>query len=173
MAVYDIKPADLIKRTAVELKAIIAEPEWTKFVKTGVHKERPPVDKDWYFTRAASVLRKIYFRGPIGVNKLRVQYGGKKNRGYKPEHFYPGSGKIIRTILQQLEKEELIKQAQKGSHKGRIVTPKGKSLLDKLSKVKAKKDAGVTSKNMLEGQKTESKGIKAEGFISPAVQGDA
>ncbi len=139
MAVYDIKPAELIKRAAVELKAIIVSPEWTKFVKTGVHKERPPVDRSWYFTRAASVLRKIYLKGPIGVNKLRVQYGGKKNRGYKPEHFYPGSGKIIRTILQQLEKEGLIKQTQKDSHKGRIVTPKGKSFLDKLAKVKIKK----------------------------------
>jgi len=49
----------------------------------------------------------------------------------KPEKFYKGSGNIIRKILQQLEKAELIKQNEQG-RKGRIVTNKGRSFLDKL-----------------------------------------
>ena len=61
-------------------------------------------------------------------------YGQKKNRGVKPEHFYKGSGKIVRVILQQLELEGLIKKVEKGIHKGKIITPKGQSLLDQLAK---------------------------------------
>ena len=52
--------------------------------------------------------------------------------GHKPGRFYNGSRKIIRTILQQLEEQQLIKQEQKGVHKGRLITPKGKSFLDKI-----------------------------------------
>ena len=134
--VYDINADKLIKELAAKLKGMdeFKVPEWAYFVKTSMARQRPPVEREWWFTRAASILRKIYLKGPIGTNKLRVKYGSKKNRGYKPEKFYPASGKIIRTILQQLEKVELIKHGQKGVHKGRIVTPKGKSFLDKLSK---------------------------------------
>lgn len=132
--IYDIDSNKLIEKAALELKKLIKAPEWSQFVKTGVSKERPPVDRDWWYHRAASILRTVYIRGPVGTNKLRVKYGSKKNRGVKPEKFYPGSGKIIRTILQQLEKIELIKSVEKSKHKGRIITPKGKSFLDKLAK---------------------------------------
>ena len=71
---------------------------------------------------------------PIGTNKLKNLYGGKKNRGHKPERFYKGSGKIIRVILQQLEKAEYVKYIEKGVHKGRMITPKGKKILDGLAK---------------------------------------
>ncbi len=132
--IYDADANVLIEKAASELKKSIKAPEWSVYVKTGVHKERPPEDRDWWYKRAAAVLRKVYMLGPIGTNKLRVKYGGKKNRGFKPEKFYPGSGKIIRTILQQLEHEKFIVQQQKGLHKGRVVTPKGKKFLDSLSK---------------------------------------
>ena len=111
-------------------------PDWAKFSKTGTHKERPPMDPEWWYKRAAAILRTVYIKGPIGVSKLRIKYGGKKDRGHKPEEFRKGSGKIIRLILQQLEKEELIKFAEKGVHKGRVITAKGQSFLDKLIKLK-------------------------------------
>lgn len=132
-SVYDIEPIELIKKASEELRKDITVPEWANYVKTGPSKERPPLQQDWYYYRAASILRKIYMLGPVGVNKLRVKYGSKKNRGMQPAIFKKSSGKIIRSILQQLEKNGYIKQVQKGSHKGRIVTPKGKSFLDKLS----------------------------------------
>ena len=132
--IYDTNTQELIKKAANALKEKIKAPEWSMFVKTGVAKERPPVDRDWWYMRAASILRKIYLFGPIGTNKLRVKYSSRKNRGYVPEKTFSGSGKIIRVILQQLEKEELLKKAEKGVHKGRIITPKGKSFLDKLAK---------------------------------------
>lgn len=132
--IFETNTQELLIKAAKALKEKIKAPEWSIFVKTGVSRERPPVDGDWWYIRAASILRKVYLKGPIGTNKLRVKYSGRKNRGYKPERTYIGGGKIIRVILQQLEKVELIKHGAKGVHKGRIITPKGKSFLDKLSK---------------------------------------
>ncbi len=134
--VFDVDPNQLIEKAAEELKKIpeIQPPEWAKFVKTGAHKERPPMQKDWWYIRTAAILRKLYiYNKPIGVSKLRKKYGGRKNRGHKPERFYPGSGNIIRKVLQQLEKAGFAQQVAKGTHKGRIITPKGKSFLDKLA----------------------------------------
>ena len=132
---YDVNAQELISKAAEELKKIpdIKPPVWAVFVKTGMHKERPPVDDDWWYMRAASVLRTVYRLGPVGVSKLRTKYGGKKNRGVKKEHFYKGSGNILRKSLQQLEKAGFVKFAEKGVHKGRIMTPKGKSFLDKIA----------------------------------------
>jgi len=126
---------ELINQTAQELKkqSLVQPTEWSKLVKTGHHKERLPDDPDWWFYRSAAILKSIHKLGPVGTQKLRTKYGGKKNRGHKPEHFYPASGSIIRHILQQLEKAELIKQVEKGLHKGRILTPKGISFLDKIA----------------------------------------
>lgn len=132
--IYDINPNELIEKTALELKKVIKAPEFSKYVKTGAGRERPPQDKEWYYKRVAAVLRSIYLNGPLGVNRLKVKYGNKRNIGMNQERVFNASGKIIRTILQQLEKLELIKQVQKGSHKGRIITNKGKSFLDKLAK---------------------------------------
>lgn len=133
--VYDVDAQELILKTAEELKKIpeIKAPSWAAFVKTGMHKERPPVNNNWWYVRTASVLRIVYRLGPVGVSKLRTKYGGKKNRGHKKEHFYKGSGSILRKSLQQLEKAGFVKFAEKGVHKGRVITPKGKSFLDKIA----------------------------------------
>jgi len=135
-AIYDVDPSELIERAAIELKKIesIMPPEWAIFAKTGVSKERPPAKEDWWYMRAASVLRAVYKLGPIGVSKLRTRYGGKKNRGAAPGHFYKASGNILRKILQQLEKEGFIKKVEKGVHKGREITPKGEKFLNDLAK---------------------------------------
>ncbi|MBC8495574.1 30S ribosomal protein S19e [archaeon] len=131
---YDVPQNELIEKTATELKKLIHMPSWAPFVKTGTHKQRPPIDPDWWYVRAAAILRKIYLRGPVGVSKLKVQYGGKKNRGVRPEKFCKGSGSVIRKVLQQLEEAKLIKQEAVGKHKGRVITPKGKSVLFSVAK---------------------------------------
>jgi len=134
--IYDIEPGKMIERASKQLKEqkIIEVPEWSIFVKTSHGKERQPMDNDWWYYRAASILRKVYVLGPIGVAKLSRKYGCKKDRGHKPEKTVKGSTKIIRTILQQLDKAGMVISAEKGVHKGKIITPKGKSFLDKLSK---------------------------------------
>jgi len=138
MGIYDVPVNELIENTAKKLKEIeqIKPPEWAKFVKTGIHKERPPVNKDWWYIRAASVLRKIHLLGPVGVAKLRRKYGGRQSRGSGAERTVLGSGNILRKILQQLEAAGLAEQTKKGTHKGRIATPKGISLLEKTSQGK-------------------------------------
>ena len=132
---YDVDAQELIQKAAEELKknSEIKPPVWVAFVKTGMHKERPPANNDWWYLRVASVLRTVYRLGPVGVSKLRTKYGGRKNRGVKKDHFFKGSGNILRKALQQLEKAGFVKFAEKGVHKGRILTPKGRSFLDKIS----------------------------------------
>ncbi len=140
--ILTVNPNNLINRVAEELKKQkIVEPlEWSKFVKTGPHKERLPDNTDWWYYRSAAILRSIAKLGPVGTQKLRTKYGGKKDRGNKPERFKRASGSIIRKILQQLEKAELVKQAEKGNHKGRILSPKGTSFLDKIAVQIAKQE---------------------------------
>ncbi|MEM0379844.1 MAG: 30S ribosomal protein S19e [Desulfurococcaceae archaeon] len=128
-------PADeLIKRLAIYLKEHVPgvkPPNWAYFVKTGVHKEKIPDNPDWWYYRAASILRKLYKYGkPIGLENFRRMYGGRKNYGSAPEHFVKGSGSIVRKILQQLEREQLVKTI-KG--KGRVLTPQGRALLDRIA----------------------------------------
>ncbi len=105
-------------------------PEWAKFVKTGMHKERPPVNPNWWNVRAASVLKKVNKYGPVGTNRLVKFYGGKKNRGVRPDKKVVGSKNITRKCLQQLEKAGLIKQVEKPSF-GKVLTKKGKELINK------------------------------------------
>ncbi len=133
--IFDVDPNELIEKAAEAMKDVkeIKPPEWAPFVKTGVSKQRAPVNKDWWYVRSAAVLRTVYRLGPIGTSKLRTKYGGKANLGYDPEHHFKGSGNIIRKVLQGLEKAGFLKQVDIKGKKGRIITGKGKSFLDKLA----------------------------------------
>jgi len=134
---YDVPAEPLIKRLAEKLKNEykIKPPEWAKWVKTGAHKERPPENPDWWYIRVASILRKIYLRGPIGVSRLRNLYGGRRDRRVKPYRHVKGSGSIIRKALQQLEELELVEKVE---GKGRRIAPKGQSLVDNTAHEVAK-----------------------------------
>ena len=133
---HEVPINDLIAAAAKELQSTeqIQPPEWAAFVKTAAFKERPPVDKNWWYIRSAAILLSVEKLGPIGVSKLRTKYGGKGDRGVRPEHHGKAAGNIIRTVLQQLEAAGLIKQQEKGVYKGRVITPKGKSLLSRSAK---------------------------------------
>lgn len=123
----------LIDLTSRELEKIedIKPPEWAKFAKTGVCKERSPSQENWWYIRSASVLRKLSLGKPIGVSRTRRIYGSRKRRGHKPEHRYPASGSVIRKIFQQLEKAGLVK-TEKG--RGRMISAKGRTLLKEVVK---------------------------------------
>lgn len=131
VSVKEVEPAKLIDRLKEELKKVeeIKPPEWSKFVKSGSHRQRPPEQEDFWYIRATSILRQLYLH-PVGVERLRTYYGGRKDRGRRPAKFYKASGNIIRKILQQLERAGLVEK----NKKGRRLTSKGRSLLDKVAK---------------------------------------
>ena len=129
--VYDV-PADmLIKKLTEILKSEdLNPPTWISFVKTGVHADKPPQKVDWWYTRCASILRKIYLNGPNSIADMRSIYGGGKARGYGiASHRYAG-GAIIRNAVHGLEKLGYVEKVEK---KGRIVTKQGMKKLDNLS----------------------------------------
>ena len=130
--VQDINPQIFISKLKEELKKFseISPPQWAFFVKSGSHKERPPKQQDFWYIRAASILRRIYLDGPVGVERLRSYYGGKKKHRVRPARFRKASGSIIRKILQQLENAGLVEKDKKG----RKITSKGMSLLSKVAK---------------------------------------
>jgi small subunit ribosomal protein S19e len=133
VSVQEVDSQQLILKAAEKLEKMeeFKPPAWAAYAKTGVHKERPPVQANWWWIRSASILRKVYLGQKAGVSKLRKEYGGRKNRGHKPEHKYRASGSVIRKILQQHEKAGFVK-TEKG--KGRSITPKGQSFLNSIAK---------------------------------------
>ncbi|MHA2053519.1 MAG: 30S ribosomal protein S19e [Candidatus Hodarchaeales archaeon] len=124
----------LIAGIAEELKSdvkVFQPPTWAEYLKLGVSRENAPENrKTWWHTRVASILRKIYLNGPIGVMHLKKSYGGRKNRGSKPERSLSGSGAIIRFAIHQLEKAGYVATA---NNSGRVVTPSGRSFVDKIA----------------------------------------
>lgn len=129
---YNLKLAEALK-SIDEFK----EPKWIIFVKSSSSKERPIEDPDFWYKRAASILRQIYKKGIVGVSRLRTKYGSKKNRGVRPERFVKAGGKIIRTILQQSDKAgftEMLKNIKgtKEKRPGRKLTEKGKKFLEEI-----------------------------------------
>lgn len=129
--VYDV-PSDVLisKLTDILKTEDIPAPEWTKFVKTGSHADKPPQNREWWHTRCASILRKIYLHGPIGINDLRKEYGGGKPLGYGAAHHRDAGGAIIRNAVHGLEKLGYIEKVDK---KGRVVTKQGMQKLDRLA----------------------------------------
>lgn len=138
--IHEVDAAKFINSLAHKLKELpeFEMPEWAHFVKTSSSKERPPQELDWWHKRVASILRKIYLEGTIGVERLRGKYSGKRNRGTKPERVSKGGGKIIRTILQQAEKADFVSKSQT-KKLGRQLTKKGLEFLNQaISEIKEK-----------------------------------
>ncbi|MFB6087900.1 MAG: 30S ribosomal protein S19e [Haloarculaceae archaeon] len=131
---YDVPAEDLIEAVAEELEDRIEPTEWAEFVKSAPDRELPPQQDDFWYVRAASLLRKVADNEPIGVERLATEYGGKKKGSNRyrvaPNHHAGGSRNVIRTILQQLEEEGLVETAQ---GEGRRVTAEGRSLLDSVA----------------------------------------
>lgn len=133
---YDVPANDLIEAAATELAAAeaIEAPDWAEFTKTGIDRELPPEQDDFWQRRAASILRKVATDGPVGVGTLRTAYGSSKggtNRyQVRPPHKTEASGNIIRTILQQLEEVGYVEAA---GGEGRRVSADGRAFLDDLA----------------------------------------
>jgi small subunit ribosomal protein S19e len=132
VSAHDVPSSKLIGALAEQMKSLpgMKAPEWAQWVKTGSHAERPPESPDWWLTRAASVMRKLYLHGPVGLTDLERAYGGTKALHYNPKHHRDAGGSSIRKILQQLEQAELVTKTPKG----RVLSPKGRAMLDKTSR---------------------------------------
>jgi small subunit ribosomal protein S19e len=128
---YDVDPRAFNRELARELKErkLVTPPDWAPFVKTGSHVERVPQEPDWWYQRAASIMRTVSLKGPIGTAKMAVLYGGRKNRGVAPDKFREAGTNIIRKCLQQLERSRLLKQVTIKSHRGRVITKEGAAIL--------------------------------------------
>jgi small subunit ribosomal protein S19e len=130
---YEIPAETFIKKLAAYLKENVGEvtpPTWSLTANTSSHKEHPPQDPDWWYTRCASILRKLHVHGTVGVSRLRAEYGGRTRRGTRREHARAGGGSAVREPLQQLEKAKFVSKAEK---QGRKLTTEGLRLLNKIS----------------------------------------
>lgn len=118
----------LINNVAQKLKTDnkARPPEWASFAKTGANKELAPDNADWWYIRCASILRRVYIDGPVGISRIRSFYGGRHRNGVTAVHFSKGSGSIAREALQQLEKAGFIKSQKTG----RTISPQGQSFLN-------------------------------------------
>ena len=131
--IFTKDPVKFIPALAEALKKIgeFEVPEWAMYVKSGVSRERPPANDNFWHIRAASILRQLYIKGVVGVGKLRTRYGSRKDRGGKPDKFKKSGGKIIRVILQQAEMAGLVEKISRLQY-GRRLTQSGRDLLDSI-----------------------------------------
>lgn len=128
---YDVPPDALLDELAGRLADEFDRPEWAEFVKSGESRELPPEQDKFWHRRAASVLRKVALDGPVGVERLSTEYGGRKEGTGRwrvaSDRRSDGSKKIVRTVLQQLEEAGYVEDT---NGEGRRITGDGRSLLD-------------------------------------------
>merc|ERR1712146_229333 len=135
----DVAADDFIKAYAAFLKknGKLVLPKWTDYAKTAAYKELSPANPDWMYIRAASIARKVYVRGGLGVGGLKKIYGGPKNNGVRPTHFATSSGAIARHLMKELERLKVVEKDKNG---GRKITSTGQRDLDRIAgQVAAKK----------------------------------
>lgn len=131
VTVYDVEPNKLIGKTAEKLKGMkLHKPAFVGLVKSGIQASRPPQQENFWYLRCASILRQIYVNGTVGTNRFRRHFGGRKRNGVKPAHHAPAGGSTIRKAMQELEKAGLLSKEKAG----RVLTPKGRKLLDAAAK---------------------------------------
>ncbi len=135
-SVYEVDASELVRAAAQGLKTVIKEqPDYLHYAKSGAGKERQPQDPDFWYVRSASLLRYVYTSGPVGVSRLRERYGSRKEHVMHRKHHVDAGGSAITDSLNALEKANLVKKTPKG----REITPKGRSFLDKVSGELSKK----------------------------------
>lgn len=122
-------------------------PDNMDIVKTSKSKELSPSNNDWFYIRCASILRRMYHKGPIGVGGVKKLYGDRKRNGVCPSHFCRADGAVSRRAVQALENIKLIEKHPEG---GRKLTAQGQRDLDRIAsqifvanRIAAKKEAAI------------------------------
>eukprot|EP00344_Euplotes_crassus_P005072 CAMPEP_0197000044 /NCGR_PEP_ID=MMETSP1380-20130617/5093_1 /TAXON_ID=5936 /ORGANISM="Euplotes crassus, Strain CT5" /LENGTH=145 /DNA_ID=CAMNT_0042417195 /DNA_START=15 /DNA_END=452 /DNA_ORIENTATION=- len=133
VTVKDVSPHEFVKAYAAYLKRAgkLRAPKWNDIVKLGKHKELAPYDRDWFYTRAASVARHIYLRGGVGIGALTKVYGGSKRNGHRHPRACRGSASVARAALRSLERIGVLEKDKKNG--GRKITQEGQRDLDRIA----------------------------------------
>lgn len=128
--VYQVESSALVKTAAAKLQEQkLPMPVYVTVVKTGPSRERAPEQTDFWYIRCSALLRQVYINGPIGVSRLRARYGSRKVHTVTKHHWKRAGGSIITDALNALEKAGYVKKGKTG----RVITPQGKSFLDKVA----------------------------------------
>jgi len=132
-SVKDVNQQEFVREFAnyLKKKGQLKVPDWADVVKTGRFKELAPVDEDWFYTRAASIARRLYIRSPTGIGQLARVYGGRKRNGCTPAHYCVASSSVIRKAVQALEALKLVEVDPENG--GRRLTSQGKRDLDRIA----------------------------------------
>lgn len=147
--VKDVDQDKIVQGVAQFLKKSgkLKVPENMDIVKTSKSKELGPSNNDWFYIRCASILRRMYHRGPIGVGGVKKIYGARKRNGSCPSHFCRADGAVSRRAVQALEHIKLVEKHAEG---GRKLSAQGQRDLDRIasqivstSRAQAKKEAAV------------------------------
>eukprot|EP00467_Chlorarachnion_reptans_P020664 CAMPEP_0114512608 /NCGR_PEP_ID=MMETSP0109-20121206/15074_1 /TAXON_ID=29199 /ORGANISM="Chlorarachnion reptans, Strain CCCM449" /LENGTH=176 /DNA_ID=CAMNT_0001692319 /DNA_START=35 /DNA_END=565 /DNA_ORIENTATION=- len=132
--VKDVPAQPFIKALAAHFKegGQMEIPDYAEYIKTAPFKELSPYDPDWYYVRAASIARKVYLFGGMGVGGLAKVYGGRSQKGTRRGHFKRASRGVLRHILRQLSEMKIV--CKKVDTKGRFITSEGQKTLDVIAK---------------------------------------
>ncbi len=132
VSINEVNAQQLIKVVAKKLQEqSLPKPSYVGLVKSGAGRERVPSQDDFWYVRSAAILRQLYLNGPIGISRLRTYFGNRRRhlRIFK-HHHYKAGGSLITDALNALEKLGYVAKTKKG----RALTPKGRSFLDKAAK---------------------------------------
>ncbi|MES1911179.1 MAG: hypothetical protein MHM6MM_003658 [Cercozoa sp. M6MM] len=132
MTVKSVDAASFVEALAKHLKstAKITPPAYVDLIKTGTHREMPPIDPDWFYTRAAAIARRIYVRKDAGVGTLAKVFGDVKRNGVRRNHHRDAARGLIRNILKQLETADIVCKTRSGV---RRVSKNGQRELDTIA----------------------------------------
>lgn len=132
LTVKDVDQDKIVHGVALFLKKSgkLKVPDNMDVVKTSKSKDLSPVNADWFYVRCASILRRMYHRGPIGVGGIKKIYGTRKRDGVCPSHFCRADGAVSRRALQALEHVKLVEKHADG---GRKLTAQGQRDLDRIA----------------------------------------
>ncbi len=135
MNIREVDASELVRGAAdMLMKAGIEKPAYVEYVKSSPSRERSPAEGSFWYLRCASLLRQVYLNGPIGISRLRIRYGGRKRHVVHRHHSVRAGGSIIKDAFDALERLGYVKKTKKG----REITPKGISFLDKTASAIAK-----------------------------------
>ena len=136
--IFTVKPDVFNQALADHLKntSKVVLPKNVDIIKTCHGKQRTPSDRDWYYKRAASIVRRMVLAmnsgSRVGVRKLSSRYGCAKNRGSRPSKHVDGSKGIIRRIIQDLEKADWVVKEDGNRRVSDLALGEIKQLVEKI-----------------------------------------